>query len=216
MTMLTGQAGVWRVAAELALRGIPPSFPGVDYGYDLILEHGVRIQVKAARLRSHKHYPQGVYLFHLMKSIRLGPKRTIIKDSTRKYSDDCEFVVLCGLDENRFWVTPAADLDHATFLSLGPASRAKPFRADIDVELVRFLKDQGWTVKQIAEHYDIDSTAIRLRLNGAIGSIAKYRLSDRVRECEDRWELIDGYLKTFEPSENSVVDGFNVMAEMVR
>jgi hypothetical protein len=109
-TQLLGQAGVWTVAAQLAIRNHVPCFPGVDHGYDLMIENGLRIQVKASRLSGRKHglawYPE--YKFNVRRHKVNMTKRMCY--TLRDWTKDAEFFVLWGIDENRFWIVPTADV----------------------------------------------------------------------------------------------------------
>jgi hypothetical protein len=123
-TQLQGQAGVYAVVAQLLLRGHIPFFPAVDHGYDIMLDNGIRIQVKSARLFSstmgkRNRHPWGAYGFDT-RSAKLdadGKMRRIARD----YSQVADFFVLWGIDENRFWIVPTSELKGAAII----ASRAK-------------------------------------------------------------------------------------------
>ncbi len=110
VTQLQGQAGVWAVAAQLAIRGHIPIFPGVDYGWDLMIENGLRLQVKTARLYSQRKrkistYPG--YQFNLTKTRVSATK--CMKSVTRDWRQVADFFVLWGVDENRFWIVPTTE-----------------------------------------------------------------------------------------------------------
>jgi hypothetical protein len=118
-TQLTGQAGVWAVAAQLAVRGHVPLFPGVDYGYDIMLDNGIRLQVKSAHLSQNignvrKRYPGGVYHFNttVAKIGEDGQQRRVVRD----YSTVADFFVLWGIDEDRFWVVPTGQPKNSFFM----------------------------------------------------------------------------------------------------
>jgi hypothetical protein len=118
-TQLQGQAGVWTVAAQLALRGHAPMFASVDYGYDLMLDNGLRIQVKAARLSANvgklrNRYPGGVYHFNLRCANRDANGK--LKCMNRDYSKVADFFVFWGIDENRFWILPTKGHAGAYFM----------------------------------------------------------------------------------------------------
>lgn len=51
-----GQAGVYTVAAQLLLRGHNPCLPAVDIGADIVLDSGVKVQVKSALTREVRSY----------------------------------------------------------------------------------------------------------------------------------------------------------------
>lgn len=99
---LLGQAGVHAVASQLALRGIACSFPNVDFGVDLILESGLRVQVKVANVTYPKtaNYPDGAYCFNLRRK-------------TGGYHGIADFFILWGINENRFFVVPTREKHQA-------------------------------------------------------------------------------------------------------
>lgn len=113
-TQLQGQAGVWAVAAQLAIRGHIPSFPGVDYGFDLMIENGIRIQVKSSRLVGKKRGKYGVYpayCFNIRKTSVNYEKRA--RSVSRDWTKVTDFFVLWGIDDNRFWIVPTAGVGNS-------------------------------------------------------------------------------------------------------
>jgi hypothetical protein len=107
-----GQSAVYRVASELLLRGCNVYFPSVDIGADLIIDNGARIQVKSTRLVIRTKRIQSTYIFQL-HGYRLkgeGTQKTWKKKSNH-FSEKCDFVVLYGQTEQRFWIVPAILLD---------------------------------------------------------------------------------------------------------
>ena len=99
--MMIGQAGVYRVMSELLLRGHVPSVPCVDTGVDIALDNGLRMQVKSVTMRPHPGYPEGAYCFSV-KENNHGSKK-------RDWTKVVDFLVYWGINENRFFVIPAAD-----------------------------------------------------------------------------------------------------------
>lgn len=108
--MLQGQAGVWQVASQLAMRGHVPCFPGVDFGCDLVLDNGLRIQVKCATLRviHGQNYPEGAYGFQLRRSAWFSNEKKAKRSSLHPYSEVADFFVLWGIDEDRFFIVPTS------------------------------------------------------------------------------------------------------------
>jgi hypothetical protein len=112
--MLQGQAGVWAVASQLALRGLIPMFPGVDVGYDLVLTNGLKLQVRTATLTitggKREKYPYCAYNFGLRRDCwYLQEKRRRGTYATAKpFSEIADFFVLWGIDENRFFIVPTS------------------------------------------------------------------------------------------------------------
>lgn len=104
---LDGMAGVYAVASQLCLRGITPCFPAVDSGADLILDNGVKIQVKCGKLRRHPGFDNGVYCFDVNKVSRKDKRSAGIYD----------FAAFWGVDENRFFIMPAGECTGAVWVA---------------------------------------------------------------------------------------------------
>ena len=105
-----GQAGVYAASSQLLLAGNNILFPSVDEGYDLMLENGLRIQVKAARLifQNAPMYKEGVYSFNLRRDFWDPEIKRISTTKFRTYKDIADFFVLWGIDEDRFWIIPTS------------------------------------------------------------------------------------------------------------
>lgn len=95
------------MASKLALHGLVPMFPGVDHGYDIGLENGIRIQVKSSKLKFHLSYPEGTYCFDCRKFNWSSPEQRV--RATRRYQFKADFFAFWGIDENRFWIIPTAE-----------------------------------------------------------------------------------------------------------
>jgi len=123
---MQGQAAVYRVASELLLREIPVALPVVDdRGVDIIALPSVRIQVKSAYLRHHHRvYPQGAYWFKFVQGPIVSGNHTIKRRGPRRFSAQCDFVVLVGIDQGRFWIVPAYVLDGKSLCVVGPDAAA--------------------------------------------------------------------------------------------
>lgn len=122
-----GMAGIYRVAMELSLRGEACFFPSVDTGVDLLTGSGKRVQVKSAILRTSErgNYPSSQvpgYFFCLGWGQK-GSKQRLIR-RPRKYSEEVDLVVLWGIDEDRLWIVPSAELDTTHGLLLRPGRTA--------------------------------------------------------------------------------------------
>ena len=106
---LRGQAAVWRVASELAMRGHVPFFPGLDVGVDLVLENGLRLQIKSGSL-AHRQKP-GVkanigYFFNLRRGCWDSSTKKYTGAKRRSYAEVADFFVLWGINESRFFIVP--------------------------------------------------------------------------------------------------------------
>lgn len=145
-TLSLGQAGVYRACSELLLRGVNCSIPVVDTGVDILLHDGRRVQVKATKLaarrskdkqapslgpayrftlsvKQHGNFDQGSWR-------RTATSRPFV---LRSYSDEVDFLVLWGVDEDRFWIVPAAVCDQRQCLVLYPGRRVPQARKSADV-----------------------------------------------------------------------------------
>jgi len=195
---LTGQAGVYAVASELAIRGLHVHFPSVDYGYDLMIDHGIRIQVKAVRKRTiDPKYGPDAYLFKFWT-----PGTVYKKGRQRDYSSVCDFIVLWGVDERRFWIVPSALVANTTSVYLGPTG----FYARRDFPDTRALAQTGLSKNEIAERLGITVQAVSYQLNGGRKRKPVQTATAQVRELEGRWDLITGALATLRDANDLVTD----------
>ena len=114
-----GHAGVLRVASELLLRDVDVFLPAVDCaGVDLIVAGGTRIQVKTARLRRNKQYRHGLSYGFTFGFAQRGNHHTVIRRA-KSYSSQIDYMILWGINEDRFWIAPAALFDRHYLLILG-------------------------------------------------------------------------------------------------
>lgn len=102
-----GQAGEYRVLSELLLRGHHPLIPSVDHGYDILLENGLRLQVKTSTrktiLCNKSRSPYEIYQFASFK------KRWSGKYDRNTY-DFVDYMVLWGIDDDVFYIIPVEGL----------------------------------------------------------------------------------------------------------
>jgi hypothetical protein len=184
-----GQAGVYQVAAQLLLRGINVSFPAVDEGADLIAESGIRIQVKTTGLvyRSGANFDNGAYWFHFTRSTRAletarlrGNKVSL----TQKFSDRSDVVVLWGVDQNRFWIVPAIELDNWHMVAIGAATVYKKY---VDPEVVKGLREGSLKHQDVADALGISRATVSRKMNSLNTTRVKAAL---VASYEDCWDVI--------------------------
>jgi hypothetical protein len=191
--LLQGQAGVYRVASELMLRGFNPCFPAVDDGVDLFIDEGIRIQVKAAHLRLNSVFPEGAYWYKMHQSARVSGNHTIRKSRARKYSDFCDFVVLWGIEGNHFWIAPSAAFDGVHCVALNPTL---PAWHDLDVNGLRVRQEQGKTHDEIADEFGVSRKTVSRRLKGLyVRPSPKRMVTSIVRTGLNRWDLIEAHLR---------------------
>ena len=106
-THLDGMAGVFAVCEQLCRSGHTPFTPSVDFGVDIMLDNGLKLQVKSSQARLHPGYSQGVYCFDVRKGWT-RKKGQIISHaySDRNYAESCDFFVFYGVHERRFFIVP--------------------------------------------------------------------------------------------------------------
>jgi hypothetical protein len=177
-----GQAGVYRVLSELILRGYLPYTPVADdHGVDILLPSGVRIQVKTARLheRNNASGKRTRYFLSLGWTQKGANHRPIKRQ--RKYSDECDYFVIFGVEENRFWIVPSFVMDGLCCLELGARPR-------VTSEQVQSLLDSGKGVIETAKDLGVSRGTVWYRKHG---DLKRGGWARAVRQCEDRWEFLD-------------------------
>lgn len=183
-----GQAGIHRVASELIIRGFSPFMPAFDVeGVDLMTKEGVRIQVKTTRLAQYAKEKSPSYHFELRSTTWIGSGK--MQRTNRDFAKECDFVILWGVDEDRFWVVPSRILTAKSSIRIH--GRGRLF--DVNVEELKKFRAEGLTYREIAEKYGFSTQVIWDRLHGNAdpqhGKIVK-----AVRECETQWSLIQSFV----------------------
>ena len=181
-------------------RGARVAMPCVDdHGVDLYAMPSVRIQVKSAYLRyHHRVYPQGAYWFKLWQcpTIKAG---AVHRRGARQFSDQCDFLVLMGIDQQRFWVVPAAMLDGVGGVTVGPDG----FFKRGDFEEAKRLKAAGLTQQEIGDRLGISQVAVSYQLRGGRTKKPQHKTA-LVRDHENRWDLITGAVATLREANQAV------------
>lgn len=118
--LLTGEAGVLRVASEFMMRGMNVAKPFVDGGADLIVDGRARIQVKTSHIAPLRGKYMNAYWFKLWQSPIVTGHSNIRRRGTKTYDGIVDFVVFFGVEEGRFWIVPTAELRGAACVVLGP------------------------------------------------------------------------------------------------
>jgi hypothetical protein len=196
-SLALGKAGEHRVIAELLAREIVPCVPVIDIACDLVTSEGVRLQVKSTRLVTKPRYSQPVYWFNLAWHKTKGRRR---RDGTKEYSSgprsfakECDFVILWGCDQDRFWVVPSRLLDRRSVVVVG----GQPRWIETDVAQLRSARDEGLTYEQIARKFHLDDATVFSRLNGHSSPKQDHgKLAKEVNACENRWDLIEQFART--------------------
>jgi predicted DNA-binding protein YlxM (UPF0122 family) len=175
--MMIGQAGAFRVASELLLRGHVPSVPAVDTGVDIILDNGLRLQVKSVSLRPHPGYDQGAYCFSI-KDNNYGSKK-------RDWAKVVDFLIYWGIDESRFFVVPALEATQNFWV------RPKEYtRVCVSVDTMRILRDKGMTFEEIAQQLGVSRQTVARNLVRP-SKLNSPRGNRHLSSFEDRWDLLD-------------------------
>lgn len=188
---LTGKAGECAVAAQILLRDMAVLWPAVDVGYDLETETGCRVQVKCAHFYNHPDGPR--YHFPLPKTRRQPNSDKTTKLVTRKtFADVCHYVVFWGIEQNRFWVVPAAMADSCTGVDLGFDSSQRRFVGS--VADMREMISLGYNRGQVAKHYGVHRTSLQQFLDSGKDSIDETVVS-QMRACEGRWDFILDFVR---------------------
>ncbi|KKK93136.1 hypothetical protein LCGC14_2695900 [marine sediment metagenome] len=107
-----GLAGEFRVMSELLLRGHNPAKSYLNSGADIILENGLRIEVKSSHKTS--RMPRPSYLFTLKGGAR----------DKRQNLSDCDFVIFWCIDDDCFLIIPTSVVT-TTVLGISNPSHGK-------------------------------------------------------------------------------------------
>jgi hypothetical protein len=188
LAALQGQAAVYRVAAEVCMRGHIPLFPAVDFGYDLALDNGIKIQVKSGRLQKMKHsFPGGCYRFSFRKNCMAYGKRTV--GVVRDYSKVADFFVLWGVDEERFWIVPCSEKH--TYLYIPAKNDGIQRTPWLDYAKIKQLHAAGMNNCEIGRMFNVSHNTIRLTLKNGESRNNDEGSTRFALTCEGRWDLLD-------------------------
>jgi hypothetical protein len=175
--LMIGQAGVFRVASLLILKGHVPAFPSVDTGVDITLDNGMRLQIKSRSLQAHPAYPNGAYPF--------STKENNFGKLKRDWTKVVDFLIFWGIDEDRYFIVPAHEATHNFWVR----PRAETMTC-IDVEAMRVLRDKGMTYQAIAEQFGINDMTVARNLR-RVSKLNSPKGNRHLASFEDRWDLLD-------------------------
>lgn len=199
-TVLQGQAGVHRVLSELILRGHRPYLPSADTGIDILLESGLRIQVKSTmRASSHYRLKTGTFLFTLGRGTRVRQGK-VTPLAAREFSRVCDFVVLWAIEPDRFWVVPSNVLDGRHTATISTSAQWRNFDAD----QVKAFQAQGLTIQQIADQLGVAPRTVTRRLSSFQTPVRKYT---DLPQYEGGWHRIVDTIATLAEGEAKAVAG---------
>ncbi len=182
---LVGKAGEYRVMSELMLRGHVPLTPAIDNGTDIVLDNGLRIQVKTSHLNHKKHnsYKLGLYRFTFMETGYRAKYQNMIRDWTKR----CDFFVLWCIDEDRFFVMPATTDRGVILITAKKEDRA----AVIDVAAAKLMHSQGMSMYAIAKEMGVSWPTVKEHLTGSRKGTRAETMTRKILQYEDRWDLLD-------------------------
>lgn len=196
---MVGKAGEYAVAAQLMMRDVRVYFPASDYGVDLLTQEGCRIQVKSAHVSATEkmiaQHGEGAYIFPLPKHKRVAVSDSrSVRRSKPSFVVTCDFVVFWGIEQNRFWIVPAAVCDQSYLFALGRTSSKTKFVGKI--EDLREMLSLGYTQTEIARKYGMHRASISALLSreGFYGQKADVVAS--ARACENDWDAIVNFGST--------------------
>ncbi|MBA7577599.1 hypothetical protein ES708_19452 [subsurface metagenome] len=89
-----GLAGEFRVMSELLLRGYNPAKSYLENGADIVLDNGLRIEVKCGH--KHKVHRAEGYTFSLLGGHRKHTQKL----------NDCDFLICWCVNEDCFYIIP--------------------------------------------------------------------------------------------------------------
>jgi len=168
---LQGQAAVWQVASQLALRSHNVLFPGLDEGYDLQLDNGLRLQIKSAHLKIHgKSFQHPGYSFAIRRGAWDGLDKRYKRSAKRSYSEVADFFVLWAIDENRFFILPTKGAGQSIwFTHKGYESKSQNREASGRITKQRLAEmEERWDLLDINSVQEIvDSSTITFPEAGA-------------------------------------------------
>ena len=110
---VVGLAGEFRVMSELLLRGHNPAKSYLEDGADIILENGIKVEVKSAHRLPQKR--ARAYLFDLRRGHH---------HSTNNLGW-CDYVICWCIDDNIFYVIPKEVIKPAVTLAIYNSSKSK-------------------------------------------------------------------------------------------
>ena len=205
LASLTGKGGEHIVAGQIMLRGLNVYFPAADQGADLIVENGCRIQVKTSHLRVTasvaKAWKDGVYSFHFPKRRYMATAAGETKlRRYHKFSDRCDVVVLYGIEQARYWIVPASDLDNRQAAFFGKRSH---IAFDANTEDIKRFREEGYSTYEIAKKIGLSQSAVWERLHD--DGLDRYRrqYTTDLRTCENAWYYILDFGKTLNSESTS-------------
>ena len=191
LSTFTGRAGEYATAAQLLSRGIMVHFPAVDKDVDLIAGNSIRIQVKTSRRAV---YRNSGYVFGLGCK-RIG-KHASKSKYLRDYSKVVDFLVCCGLDDNKFWVLPAGVL--AKFPTVQSLMLGTAHHGLVDTEKLHKLLASGMRQCDVAREMGIHPVTVSEHARGRKHTKSKFShiLAVEADKYENAWHEIEAAVRS--------------------
>ncbi len=206
---LQGKAAEYRVASELLLRGLHTHFPSIEEGYDIMVGGGIRVQVKSTNLRHNSVTPNGAYWFRFRKVSNYRTNSCSIKwkNHPREFSKECDFVVLVGVTQWRFWIIPAAELDNLQCVML-----RDPVLNDSQADEVAKLHSEGLNTVEISNKLGVSQFIVSRTLRGQANPNEQF-MSQKLMQYENSWNLIVGCLGSLREADAALIQSENYNKE---
>jgi len=118
-----------------------------------------------------------------------GYKKGPLSDRGPKiFSNECDFFVMWGIEDNRFWIVPSVLLDgKSSAIMVG--SDCPWLR--LDMAAIRRDSESGMSQRAIADKYNISQKSVLRVLHGKIRKVnVETGFSKVLLSHENRWELI--------------------------
>jgi hypothetical protein len=162
-----GQAGVHAVISQLMLRGHDAWLPvSDDHGVDVKVDDGVRIQVKTSSIRYRKPWPTGHYSFSFHKqTYRAGNRIVSLRRDT---AAECDFVILWGIEQNRFWIIPSGVVKDRRSVMFSANPETAYVR--VDIEAVNRLVECGMSLPDAAKQMNVPLTTLWRRMTTGVNA----------------------------------------------
>ncbi len=137
-----GLAGEFRVMAELLLRGLNPSKSYLQNGYDLILDSGIRIEVKSSHRYDYRYPNLPCSSSHQRNFHVKGYRFCFRSGSKKKLNKEFDFAICWCIDDDVFYIIPVKEINggEVTIVDFSEKATHKfsPFRNNWDT-----LKEKG-------------------------------------------------------------------------
>lgn len=160
---LNGLAAVFAICEQLARRGHTPFIPSHDFGIDLMLDNGLKIQVKSSTCWRKATINAVGYQFDLRGSVRwINGKAESHSSDASRYVEICDFFILMAVDERRFFVVPTSKLGGTCiwFPKRDDHGTRRPYRKDrwlLEYEEAWDLLDVNQTIESLEEATQISN-----------------------------------------------------------